>query len=283
MRTRFAPSPTGYLHLGHVMAAHIAVDFAAIHHGDCLLRIEDTDHTRCKPEYTQAILGDLDWLGINFTDSIRSQSAHYPDYAKVVINLLERGLAYPCLFTRGQIKAGCVPEYDAATLVQNFGSNWRDDTLQALTHAAQHTKPSLPFSIRLNLGKAVKKLPAAACMFEETGPLHTGTYDAATLLPNIDPIIARKDIGCSYMVAGPHDDAVQGMTHIVRGADLFTQTPLQILLQALMDWPRPIYHHHGLIMRQDGKKLSKRSLAESIGAMRDNGMSPQDVLAKALP
>jgi len=246
MRSRFAPSPTGYLHLGHVLAAREASDFAKAHGGACHLRIEDTDHTRCKAEYTQAILDDLAWLGLNYSCEIRIQSAHYPDYARVVVDLIERGLAYPCALTRAQMRAGAKPSFDAAA---QFGSNWRDMTAQTVTQAAQRAKPSLPFAVRLDLAKALAALSPSALIFEDTGALHTGKHDAAAALSGkLDPIIARKDIGCSYMIAGPHDDALGGMTHIVRGADLFDETPLQILLQALMDWPRPLYHHHGLVM-----------------------------------
>jgi len=279
MRTRFAPSPTGYLHLGHVMAARAAHDFAERNGGVCHLRIENTDHTRCKAEYNAAILDNLTWLGFQYPQPVRTQSAHYPDYAGVVAELLQRGLAYPCELTRAQIKAGTKPSYDAAS---RLGKNWQDMSIQSVTAAAKTAKPALPFAIRLDLEKSLNSVSAAALIFEETGPQYTGQHNAAAALSGkVDLVIARKDIGCSYMVAGPHDDAIQSMTHIVRGADLFSETPLQILLQALMDWPRPIYHHHALIMGSDGKKLSKRSFAESIASLRDNGIAAEDILAKA--
>jgi len=244
MRTRFAPSPTGYLHLGHVAAARTAINFARAHNGECYLRIEDTDHTRCKPTYTQSIHEGLDWLGLHFDGPApRVQST-----------------------------------YDAA---KAFGKHWREDTIETVQKASQLSAPSLPFAVRLDLKKSCATLMQSALIFEETGPLHKGAYNAAEMLPRIDPIIARKDIGCSYMVAGPYDDALQDMTHIVRGADLFSETPLQILLQALMDWPRPIYHHHDLIIGQDGKKLSKRHFAVSITSMRDAGVSVTDLLERA--
>jgi len=279
MRTRFAPSPTGYLHLGHVLAASQASDFAARHDGQCYLRMEDTDHTRCKAEYSQAILDDLAWLGFDYAPPMRVQSAHYADYARVAANLISRGLAYPCGLTRAQIKAGAVPSSDNAA---KFGKDWRGDSAQIITDAARAPKPSLPFAIRLDLHKSINSVSNISLNFDETAPLHAGTYNAKdSLAGQLDPIIARKDIGCSYMIAGPHDDAADGMTHIVRGADLFAETPLQVLLQSLMGWPRPIYYHHGLIMDKAGKKLSKRNFAASIASMRENGAAPQDVLGLA--
>lgn len=276
MRTRFAPSPTGYLHLGHVLAARQAMKFAQRLNGICALRMEDTDHTRCKPEYSQAILDDLTWLGFKYTPPIRTQSQHYPEYAKIVTSLIQRGLAYPCQLTRAQIKAGTIPKIEAAAAI---GKDWINIATERVMRAAQMPKPALPFAIRLDMKKALSCVSDAALRFEETGPSYAGIYNAKdNLTGSLDPIIARKDIGCSYMIAGPHDDALAGMTHIVRGADLFPETALQVLLQALMDWPRPIYHHHHLINDTNGKKLSKRSFAVSISAMRQGGATPESLL-----
>lgn len=276
MLTRFAPSPTGYLHLGHVLAARQAMEFAQRHNGICALRMEDTDHTRCKPEYSQAILDDLAWLGFKYAPPMRTQSQHYPEYAKIVTSLIQRGLAYPCQFTRAQIKAGAVPKLDNAAAL---GKGWADMAATHIMRAAQMPKPALPFTIRLDMQKALNSVSDAALNFEETGASYAGIYNAKdSLTGSLDPIIARKDIGCSYMIAGPYDDALAGMTHIVRGADLFPETALQVLLQALMDWPRPIYHHHHLIKDANGKKLSKRSFAVSIAAMRQGGATPESLL-----
>lgn len=273
MRTRFAPSPTGLLHIGHARAAHEAFAFARQQSGQCLLRIEDTDHTRCKPENTQAIFADLDWLGFDWPLPVRIQSHHYPDYAKVVLNLIERGLAYPCELTRSDIKAG------NATKPANFD---KARVMNIVSEASHHETPSLPFAIRLDLNKTMQSVENKDLSFEETGPLHKGRHNIKeNLNDRMDPIIARKDISCSYMIAGPHDDALQGITHVVRGADLFEETPLQILIQTLMDWPRPLYYHHDLVLNEAGEKLAKRNLDTTLQSLREAGQTPDDIWAMA--
>lgn len=274
MRTRFAPSPTGLLHIGHARAAHEAFTYAEKQKGACLLRIEDTDHTRCKPQNTAVIYADLDWLGFDWPLPIRVQSQHYPDYAKVVLKLIKRGLAYPCDLTRSEIKTGQTPKPDTFDRIR---------TLNIVSESSHHETPSLPFAIRLNLSKALGTFNEKELSFEETGPLKAGRIYIADLLKGkIDPIIARKDIGCSYMIAGPHDDALQDITHVVRGIDLFDETPLQILIQALMDWPRPTYYHHALVLNDAGKKLAKRNLDTTLQSLRDAGQTPTDIWKLAL-
>lgn len=272
MRTRFAPSPTGYLHIGHARAAREAFDYAQEHGGTCLVRIEDTDHTRCKPDYRQGLLEDLDWLGFDWPVPMRLQSQHYPDYAKTVMALVERDLAYACLLTRSDIRNGQKPDPDNAP--KDFP---KARILNTLSEASYLEKPTLPFAIRLNLAKAIESLDKAP-LFDEIGPSHKGQYDARdTLSTQQDPIIARKDIGCSYMVAGPHDDALQGITHVVRGEDLFHETAFQVLLQNLMGWETPLYYHHALVRNDLGEKLSKRNLDTTIPSLRDAGQTPEDL------
>ena len=269
IRTRFAPSPTGWLHLGHAHAAREAFEFAKTHGGECLLRIEDTDHTRCKAHFTQSIYADLDWLGFDWPLPVRVQGQHYPDYAKVVIDLIQRDLVYPCTLTRSDIKSGQQPSYDVFD---------KDKVINILTESSKSETPSLPFSLRLSLENCVTALNMDRLIFEETGPSHKGTHKLADVLKNkIDPIVARKDIGCAYMIAGPHDDALQGITHVVRGEDLFAETALQILIQYLMDWPRPIYHHHKLVTTETGEKLSKRNLDTALKTLKEAGQTPQDI------
>lgn len=273
MRTRFAPSPTGHLHIGHARAAQEAFGFADKHSGQCLLRIEDTDHTRCKPVYTRSIYADLDWLGFDWPLPVRVQSQHYPEYAQVVLTLLDRGLAYPCTLTRSDIKAGQRPSPQNPTEINN-----NLQVMNIVSEAAHDENPKLPFAIRLDLQKAIKSVSKDDLSFEETGPVHFGTHHiGAALEKKDDPIIARKDIGCSYMIAGPHDDALQGITHVVRGADLFDETPLQILVQSLMEWPRPVYYHHDLVLNNMGAKLSKRNLDTTLQSLREAGQTPQDI------
>lgn len=275
MLTRFAPSPTGYLHLGHALAAKEAFDF-----GPCLLRIEDIDHTRCKAEFTDAIYKDLAWLGFTWPQPVRVQSRHYSNYLDVIKTLLERGLAYPCNLTRGDLKNGRRPEPR-----EMIAEDW-----QAFNTAYSSATPSLPFAIRLNLEDALKKMSDYSLIFEDN------TSDDGEIMRNAevelrrwmddrhrDPIIGRKDIGVSYHIAVTYDDAAQNITHIVRGMDLYDETPLHVLIQKLMGWPTPVYHHHALLRRPDGKKLSKRSGDTAISALREKGLTAQEVLDMAKP
>ena len=284
MRTRFAPSPTGRLHLGHALAAKEAFGFAASENTQCLLRIEDIDHTRCKKDFTLGIYQDLNWLGFDWPLPTRVQSQHYVDYANVVASLLERGLAYPCTLTRSELKEGqrSSPENTSENTLKpsEFLAHFKTD------EDAPHPKPSLPFAIRLNLTLALESLGGEPLIFTEIGK---SVIDAKQALKKLipsgrpDPIIARKDIGVSYHIAVTHDDYLQGITHVVRGQDLYDETPLHVLIQKLMDWPTPLYHHHALLTRDDGEKLSKRGLDTSLESLRENGLTATQVLAMASP
>ena len=289
MRTRFAPSPTGRLHLGHALAAKEAFRFRGgfghPENSTCLLRIEDIDHTRCKHAFTLGIYEDLNWLGFDWPIPVRLQSRHYTDYAKVIASLLERGLAYPCGLTRAELKAGQKPDSQARLSAAEFLTHFTTDDL------LPHPAPSLPYAIRLNLSKALEKVSECSLIFVEAGQVKEGgmEVDARPSLTDWakserpDPVIARKDIGVSYHIAVTHDDHLQGITHIVRGMDLFEETPLHILIQQLMGWPTPLYHHHALIRREDGEKLSKRGLDTSIESLRENSLTAEQVLAMAYP
>ena len=275
--TRFAPSPTGRLHLGHAHAAASVFGFAAEHGATALLRIEDIDHTRCRPEFTDGIYEDLAWLGYAWPKPVREQSAHYSDYAKVTIDLIERGLAYPCTLSRTQLNSGArtprpesFPHGEAARICDKIRS------------AARLKTPSLPFAIRLNLKAALKRMPGAL-PYQDTGaPLNAlSSLQSWANSTRPDPIIARRDIGTSYHIAVTHDDKLQNITHIVRGADFIDQTPLHVLIQNLMDWPTPIYHHHALIVDAAGRKLSKSAKDQTIQSLRMSGASPADVLSLA--
>jgi glutamyl-Q tRNA(Asp) synthetase len=232
--TRFAPSPTGLLHLGHAFAAAQAFGF-----GPCLLRIEDIDHSRSKPEFTDAIFEDLRWLGFDWLEPVRVQSDHLSDYHNVVADLTERGLTY-----------------------EDYSSR---------TGSEDRTRPP---TIKLNIANATEGL--ASLTYQENG--QTRTFDP-NALP--DPTLARRDIGTSYHIAVTHDDALQGITDIVRGKDLAGETPIHVLIQTLMGWPIPHYHHHSLIMESDGKKMSKRRGSQTIASLRESGLSATDILALA--
>ena len=277
MITRFAPSPTGRMHLGHAYAASLAFGFSERPGTNTFLRIEDIDHTRCRPEYSYGIREDLAWLGFNIQQNIRTQSEFYADYATVVIDLIQRGLAYACPLSRSDLKAGL------RTSVPDSPSHAEAGRVcERLRRAAQYKTPSLPFTVRLNLKAALRRTPAEL--------LYNDSSDGKNALPSLmnwtasdrpDPIIARRDIGTSYHIAVTHDDHLQGITQVVRGEDLQDQTPLHVLIQHLMGWETPEYYHHHLITDETGRKLSKTDKDLTIQSLRESGMSPDDVLSRA--
>jgi glutamyl-Q tRNA(Asp) synthetase len=275
--TRFAPSPTGRLHLGHAYAA-AQVFKAAEHKGAAaLLRIEDIDHTRCRPDYISGIYEDLAWLGFDWPRPPRVQSAHYAAYANVVIDLIERGLAYPCTLSRTQLKAGERTPPESTT----HGKAAR--ACDEIRKAARYKTPSLPYAIRLNLKAALKQSTDELTYREGACVKHARqVLDDWALSPRPDPIIARRDIAASYHIAVTHDDHHQGITHVIRGADFIDQTPLHILLQSLMGWATPIYSHHALITDADGRKFSKTDRDLTIQSLRESGLTAADVLSQAL-
>ena len=232
--TRFAPSPTGLLHLGHAHAAAQAFGF-----GPCLLRVEDIDHTRSRAPFTDALYEDLAWLGFTWPEPVRVQSVHRPDYAAVVEALRARGLTYDDSRTR----------------------SGDDDR-------------SRPPAVKLRMERAAEALGPLTYL-DNGAPV---TFDPATLP---DPTLARRDIGTSYHVAVTHDDQLQGITDVVRGRDLADETPVHVVLQALMGWRVPRYHHHGLVMEEDGRKMSKRRGSRTVASLREAGWSPARVLAEA--
>lgn len=261
--TRFAPSPTGFLHLGHVYAAKEAFGFAKQHNGACLLRIEDIDHTRCKSEFLSAICKNLDWLGFNWPEPVRIQSQHRQDYDGVIDNLRERGLVYRCFKTRKDLPKGL---YRGRALAEKEEyARLADDK---------------PFAWRLSIQQCLEHINAPLT-YEETG-IDAGvkTVDLKALS---DEVLVRKDIGTSYHIACCHDDALQNISHIVRGQDIAPLTSVHRLLQHLMDWPVPIYHHHALLMDNSGEKLSKRKRAASILSLREQGFTAAQVLDMASP
>ena len=275
--TRFVPSPTGRLHLGHAHAAASVFGFAAEHEGTALLRIEDIDHTRCHAEFTDGIYEDLAWLGFNWPSPVRVQSEHYNDYAKVTIALIERGLAYPCTLSRTQLKSGKrTPRPD------RFLHRETARICEKVRQAMRYKTPDLPFAIRLNLEAALKRVPDRLS-YQDTGA-QLNAWPSLQSWANStrpDPVIARRDISASYHIAVTHDDHIQDITHIVRGADFIDQTPLHVLIQHLMGWNTPIYHHHALITDAAGHKLSKTARDQTIQSLRISGTPPADVLSSA--
>ena len=274
MITRFAPSPTGYLHLGHALAAERAFGFALAHNGQCLLRIEDIDLTRCKSEYCRAIFDDLSWLGFNWPEPARVQSQHSADYNAVIESLSAKQLIYRCFLSRKEIAAAS----DDAGVYRGPKTALSRDEIEARTSQGE------PYAWRLSLSRARDSLGGD---FERLAysDVNFDLSQRSAIKANAhiygDEVIARKDIGVSYHLAVTHDDYIQGVTHIVRGKDLQGLTGFHVLMQKLMGWPTPLYHHHGLVMASGDEKLSKRDGSTSLRALRDAGNSPQSILDMA--
>jgi glutamyl-Q tRNA(Asp) synthetase len=265
--TRFAPSPTGLLHLGHAYSAAIGHALARSAGGRWLLRIEDIDTTRCRPDFTAAIHDDLEWLGL-LPDDTLVQSTRRAAHRQALDRLVDMGLAYPCFCTRADIAAAAQAPHGAQPVYPGICRAL--DPAQAADRAAHE-----PHAIRLN---------ATA----RTGPLHW--LEGATPTPAHpaiagDVVLARKDIGVGYMLAAVVDDAHQGVTDVVRGHDLRDATPTQCLLQKLLDLPTPRYHHHRLLLAPDGRRLAKRDKAETLAALRQSGVDGPALAARlqALP
>ena len=269
-RTRFAPSPTGLLHLGHAYSALTAAAQARAARGICLLRIEDIDTARCRSEFETAIFEDLRWLGLDWPPPVMRQSERQTAYATALERLAALGVCYPCRCTRGEIRAALAAPQEGA-LPGPYPGTCRH---RAMAEAEAGD------AIRLDLARALALTGPLG--FTETGPLHPGRHavDADRLARDIgDVVLARRDIGTSYHLAVVVDDAAQRISEVVRGADLFDTSGLQRLLQALLELPEPAYHHHRLIRDPAGKRLAKRDDARAIRRWRDEGASPSDVAA----
>lgn len=256
--TRFAPSPTGLLHLGHAFSAVAGARRAWAAGGQWLLRIEDIDTTRCRPDFTDGIHRDLAWLGLA-ADSVLVQSGRRAAHQAALEMLGARGLTYPCFCTRADIAAAANAPHGVAPA---YPGTCRSLDPGAAAARAAHA----PHAVRLNVGRAMA----------ETGPLRW-TDDAGRTYgadPSVagDVVLARRDIGVGYMLAAVVDDAHQQVTLVVRGHDLLEATPTQRLLQALLGYPAPVYLHHRLLLAADGRRLAKRDDAETLAALRARGV-----------
>lgn len=276
MITRFAPSPTGLLHLGHAFSALTAHDLAKARAGTFLLRIEDIDRPRCREGFEQAIYEDLHWLGLAWPEPVMRQSDRLAAYDSALDRLTAMGLTYPCSCSRADIRAALSAPQEGAE-----PAHGPDGPLYPGT--CRHRTPNSRApgdAIRLDMAKAVALTGALA--FTETGPAHAGTQAISPreMIDTVgDVVLARKDIGTSYHLSVVVDDAAQAITHVVRGEDLFAATPVQVLLQRLLGLPRPEYHHHRLIRDTSGKRLAKRDDARSISHYREAGHRPDDIRA----
>lgn len=271
--TRFAPSPTAYLHRGHAFSALTAEASARGSGGRFLVRIEDIDQVRCAPRFETAILEDLAWLGLAWEEPVRRQSDHLGDYARALERLRDQGVLYRCFRTRAELlsQIGVAPHGPPQD---------RPPGPLGAREEAERLAAGAPFAWRLSLDAAAQRLGG----FDDLGfEAREGALPGASRWIKADPwaagdiIVARKDLGISYHLAVVVDDAAQGITEVVRGEDLFDATHAQRVLQALLELPVPAYRHHRLILRPDGKRFAKRDTAETLRDLRARGVTPADL------
>jgi glutamyl-Q tRNA(Asp) synthetase len=271
--TRFAPSPTGYLHLGHAASALFAARNAG-DNGRFLLRIEDIDQTRARPEYIEAIYQDLAWLGLSWETPVRVQSVHFNDYQAVLDRLTDRDLLYPCFCTRKEIQAeiariGNAPHGPDGALYpgtcRHLSVSERVDRIAA----------GDSYALRLDMGRAIKQVGKRLYWHDRAAGRQVAT-------PEIfgDVVLARKDTPTSYHVSVTLDDHLQGISLVTRGEDLFFASHLHRLLQELLGYDVPEYHHHKLLTGPDGKRFAKRDKSETLRSMRERGISVADILTR---
>ncbi|MBB4124301.1 tRNA glutamyl-Q(34) synthetase GluQRS [Martelella radicis] len=276
---RFAPSPNGRLHLGHALSALENERRAKAAGGRLLLRIEDIDRARCTPDLERGVIEDLRWLGIGFDGPVFRQSEHFADYQNMLQVLMDRNLAYPAFMTRGEVKR-LVGESEAS------GTVWpRDpdgaplypdrDRGRSLQERQERLASGMRHAFRLDMEAAVNALEAPLFWMEETadGIVEVPAEPSAWG----DIVLSRSDAPSSYHLSVVTDDAAQGVTHVVRGMDLYHATAVHRLLQALLGLPAPIYHHHRLMLDEDGRKLSKSNGDTALCELRANGVSPADI------
>lgn len=288
---RFAPSPNGRLHLGHAFSALVNAEAARRMGGTFLLRMEDIDATRCRPEYERGILDDLAWLGIAPDAPPRRQSEHFADYAAALARLEAMGLVYPAFESRSDIARAVIEQE-----VRTGRPVPRDPdgaplfpfprAAQADEERARRRAEGAPFVLRLDMAAALAAALAAgpagdggALAWEEAHGLPEGprTRIAADPAAWGDVVLARKDVPTSYHLSVVVDDAAQAITHVIRGMDLFAATSVHVLLQRLLGLPTPAYHHHRLILDASGHKLSKSNSATSLRALRASGATPEEI------
>jgi glutamyl-Q tRNA(Asp) synthetase len=274
--TRFAPSPTGLPHRGHAFSALTAFNAAQAAGGRFLLRLEDIDTGRARPAFEAAFLEDLAWLGLRWETPVRRQSEHLADYAGALGRLQARGLVYRCFRTRkeilddiGRAPQDSAPPYSGGPLPE--------------AEEARMIHEGRPFAWRLSLSAARRTLgDFDALGFLEIGAGPEGESGWTPARPDIagDVVLARKDLGVAYHLAVVVDDALQAVSHVIRGEDLFQAAHIQRLVQALLGLPTPIYHHHRLILRPDGKRFAKRDQAETLRDLRARGITAADLRAE---
>lgn len=276
--TRFAPSPSGALHLGHAFAALLASAAARDTGGRFLLRMEDLDTGRCNARYEAAILDDLTWLGLSWDGPVLRQSGRLGFYRRALESLTAQGLVYPCFCTRGDIAR----EIEAMTSApQGPDGPLYPGTCRALTPAIREARlnDNAPHALRLDTAAAAASLAPGWLQFDETGSGPAGETGLIDIQPALlgDVVLGRKDLGVAYHLAVVVDDAAQGVSLVTRGEDLFAATHVQRLLQSLLGLPAPRYRHHPLIRDAGGRRLAKRDRDQALAALRASGQTPEAV------
>jgi glutamyl-Q tRNA(Asp) synthetase len=276
---RFAPSPNGYLHLGHALSALLDFEMARAAGGRFLLRIEDIDATRCRPEYEAAIYEDLAWLGLAWEQPVRRQYEHLGDYRAAIARLSDMGLIYPSFESRSEI-ATRIAEREAQDVwpCDPDGAPIYPGTSKHITAAERARRiASEPYVLRLDMEAAAAG--SASLQWNETGTGPAGESGMIATVPQAwgDVVLARRETPTSYHLSVVVDDAAQGVTQVVRGQDLFWATSVHRLLQSLLGLPTPVYHHHRLLLDSDGRKLSKSTRATGLCELRAQGITPGDI------
>lgn len=296
-RTRFAPSPTGPLHLGHAYSALLAFDMAMKKGGEFLLRIEDIDRARARPEWEAQIYDDLDWLGISWSKPIMRQSDRLAAYQEALEDFWQRDLIYPCTCNRRDILEAASAPQEGTPLIGPDGIVYPRTCLAKRERSNTSSKRPTDVALRLNVGQTTcdrnnftpRETGAPPheniAHFTETGSGPNGEtgrieFSLQSMEDTIgDVVLARKDMGTSYHLSVVLDDAAQSVTHVVRGQDLFEATKIHVVLQGLLGLPTPVYHHHRLIRDENGKRLAKRDDARAIAKYREDGLRPEDIRA----
>lgn len=281
-RTRFAPSPTGPLHLGHAYSACLAHDMARAAGGQFFLRLDDLDQSRSRAEWEDLILQDLTWLGLTWHGDIWHQSQRLPRYRAALQTLWDAGLLYPCTCTRADIRAAVAAPQEGAPLHGPDGLIYPGTCRPDVPPTGP--MPDLP--LRLNMARARQKIKTPLTYLEtgQTPHKHTGTIQLDNLESDVgDVVLARPGMGASYHLAIVCDDADQAITHVIRGQDLSDATAIHVLLQRILGLPTPTYHHHRLIRDDAGKRLAKRDDARALATYRDAGLTPEDIHTRFTP
>lgn len=286
-RTRFAPSPTGPLHLGHAFSALTAWDMAQAASGEFLLRIEDIDQSRARPTWEAQIYDDLEWLGLSWPTPAMRQSDQLSRYHAALSDLWKNGLLFACTCSRRDIaEAASAPQEGAQPLIGPDGIVYPGTCAAKIR--SEETDPLPDAALRLSMARAADWIEAQPRQAQSLGFWETGagpngetgwiTFPADEVIQAIgDVVLARRDMGTSYHLSVVLDDAAQQITHVVRGADLFEATKIHVVLQRLLGAPTPTYHHHRLIRDDQGKRLAKRDDARAIRLYREEGLQPEDL------